>query len=369
MRICRLLLLLGVTGLVFAMPATSSAAQGLSVLGDGDLAIASESDQDTTETTLTVLNSGPSPATITVRADASSAPKVAVLRSDPKTIPPHGAERVTVTLAGTRGLHTKVRGALVVVTAGGRPIAVAARPFVVTPGVDPLVPWPEVIGIGALAVIVLYPVLAVIKLGLGKEGPLRKPAPGPKWSFESWGTTLTAVGAVLGTVLGSATLPDVPRQIDKDALIALNLLFGVLVVVGPFVFQAARKPGASPADQEAGLWGNNFTLVVACAITGAAVLGEIATLGVGAWEVVGGGAAGAAAVVVAVAVFCLAAYYFATTAWSLAKTDWVGVKQKADAAAKKTKRFAIGAAGAGGEQAEVAVEVPVQPTSVNWSLL
>jgi hypothetical protein len=110
-------------------------------------------------------------------------------------------------------------------------------------------------------------------------GKLTKQAPGPKWGFgSSWTTNLTAVGATLGTVLGAATLPDVPSQIDKDTFVQLNLGFGLLVVIAPFLFHALRWPIRKTAMDDNGLYGGNVTLLVACCLTFAAVLGELATL-------------------------------------------------------------------------------------------
>jgi hypothetical protein len=120
-------------------------------------------------------------------------------------------------------------------------------------------------------------------------------APPPKWSVESWATHLTAVGALVGTVLGSASLPEVPRQIDKNSLVALSLLFGALVVVAPFVFQAVQSPRVSAnAPEEEGGNGYTWVLLVSCWLTLGAVFGQLATLGLATWEIAGGSGGGVA---------------------------------------------------------------------------
>jgi hypothetical protein len=121
------------------------------------------------------------------------------------------------------------------------------------------------------------------------KGKLGERAPALTLDFgTSWSTNLTAVGGVLVTVLTLVTYPDVPREIDKDSLTALSLLFGGLVVVAPFVFQGLRR---NPPDQEAlrSLTGTNLGLALACCITFAAVVGELLALGLLGWELIGGG--------------------------------------------------------------------------------
>jgi hypothetical protein len=197
--------------------------------------------------------------------------------------------------------------------------------------------WPPVFLVGALAGVVLI-FLAVIQWARnqGKCAMLTKPAPGPKWSFESWATTSTALGAVLGTVLASTVVPAVPRQISKDSLVALNLVFAGMVVVAPFLFQAIRRGDGAKVDQDAGLWGYNWALALACAITGGAVLGELATLALVGWEIAGAGFWGYLLLVAIIGLGLLAARYFVVTARELATTDW---KELAD---EDKKRAAVG---------------------------
>jgi hypothetical protein len=79
----------------------------------------------------------------------------------------------------------------------------------------------------------------------------------------------------------------VPREIDKETLVRLNLFFALLLVAAPLIFHAIRKPTRAAAREE-GLWGFNLTLLLACTVTLGAVLGELATLALLFWEVLGG---------------------------------------------------------------------------------
>jgi hypothetical protein len=317
-----LLVLLSVLTCLGAIPSSAlgaGAQESLSVLGQSELVVKAKPGKDTASAYLTLLNSSKVPAPIAVSFEAASNAAVIVSRISPTSVPAAKAVRVKVTLTGLEKLTDPVEG-VAVIAGGGLPVS---RSVTITPATQPAAPWPEILAIGCFGAMAILAMCIVGKAHRDHRlSALAKHAPGPKWSFESWATTTTAIGAVLGTVLGAATLPTVPRQIDKDTFVRLNLLFGALVVVGPFVFQAIRRPGSSSAHQDAGMWGYNWSLLLACSITCGAVLGEIGTLALLAWELIGDHAWGWIAVAVLALTGALAAYYFAITAWSLAMTDW-----------------------------------------------
>jgi hypothetical protein len=251
---------------------------------------------------------------------------------NPKSAAGGSATRVAVTFAGLDKIEKEPVEGQIVVTGGAEPVARAVE---ITPAPQPSREWPEWIFWRSVAVFII---LLVVGLVVGNTS-LLNPAPGPKWSFDSWATTLTAAGGILGTVLGAATLPEVPQQIDKDSLVRLNLLFTVMVVVGPFLFQALRNPTTSASDQESGYSGWNITLLLSCATTGAAVFGELVTLGLLGWELTDGGEWGEAIKWAVVAVALIAAYYFLVTVIRLVRTDWKG---PAEEAAKEAARQRYG---------------------------
>jgi hypothetical protein len=322
--------------LVLAGTAAASvqpSAPTVTVLGQETLSIRPKQGAITAATSLTLLNQGAEQAITIVTLFASGATGAKVLDYKPKTAAA-GATALDVTLSGMNELDREVVNGQLVVTVGG---AHVARAVEITPAVDPIAPesWPLTILVGTIVAFLALSVAACA----GGGTKLDKGAPGPKWSFDSWGTTLTTVGAALGTVLGAATFPDAPDQISKEALVQLNLLFGLLVLVGPFAFQAWRGR-ADKFDPEE-FYGTNRTLLYACAMTGAAVLGEIATLGLLGWELAGPETWGWAAVVGAAAVFCLACRYFVRTTRALIRTDWAAEKAKEDAEAAKPQEVVV----------------------------
>ncbi len=71
-----------------------------------------------------------------------------------------------------------------------------------------------------------------------------------------------------------------------------------------------------------GLYGWNITLLAACSLTYAAVLGELATLALLFWELLGGGGYGVVVVIATAAAGVLVAWYFIATVPFAATTDW-----------------------------------------------
>jgi len=349
-----------------SVAAAKAQAPELSVLGDGALPVKAKEGDAEAVAYISLLNPGGEAVTASISFQAASSTEVG-LEATSAPIPPGEAKRVELRF-DVADLEEPAQGELVV-QGGAKPVA---RSVAITPAPQPSAPWPQLFVLGAFAATLLLTAgVALRAAAKSKAHLLLKKAPGPKWGFDSWATTATAVGAILGTVLGGATLPEVPREIDKQSLIALNLLFGGLVVLAPFVFQAIRKPSASAADPDAGLWGYNLSLLFACSLTCGAVLGEIATLTLLAWELTGGGTWGVTAIIGLAAVAALAVYYFAVTSWSLATTDWEALAASKKAEAQQAQRESLEEAAPEALE-EAGAPVVVSPPAVaqpqRWSL-
>lgn len=359
-----LLIVFSAVALHVERAAGAAAAPPVELLGEGDVAVKATQGSGKATMAIRLFNAGESTATIAVMLDAQPT-SLRVASFAPDRIPPGTTQRVSVSFIGLETLRTEAGGD-VIVTGGDKPVA---RAVAFVPAPQPAADWATIIVIGALVSIVVLVVAIVVVASLKKKlSKLGNAAPGPKWSFESWATTLTALGAVLGTVLGGASLPAVPREISKDTLIALNLLFGALVIVAPFVFQVIRKPSASSQDQEAGLWGYNWSLLLACAIACGAVLGELATLALISWELIGGGNWAWFAVGGLALLAVLGIYYFFITGWSLATADWADQADKQRVEAERKTRIVGTASGQRqGEAPEITIEAAARPR-LTWSL-
>lgn len=296
----------------------------LSLAGEGELE-AKGRDDDTAEAELVVVNPGYAvPIGLEFVSVKNAGAEIA--RYKPKLIRAKGATPVKVTFSGISSMKSGDEG-VVVVKGGASPLV---REVKVTRGLHPWLglDWPVVLVVGAfVAMLALFGGIVLFANAFTTESHLTGKAPGPKWSFSSWATTLTAVGALLGTVVTAAAYPPEPSQITKETLFAMGLLFGALVVVGPFVFQAIRDPKADTNNQSA-LWGYNLALLASCAITAGAVLGELGCFALLTRELVPHDGWWFGALVAIVLIFGLAVYYFSVTAWHLVKTDWEAEVEK-----------------------------------------
>jgi hypothetical protein len=335
----------------------------LSIAQPSEAVVKPEKGASTATTELVVVDPGAGVSVDVVFKGAGDSP-VTVKSVEPSAVDGPGATTLVVTLEGLDGLDESASGALVI-QGGAAPVAVATK---VEPPFDPSHDWMAVIVVASLLAMSAL-ALSVVGLAAGnkKLAQLKNRAPGPKWSFDSWATTFTAVGGILGTILASITFPEHPDQIDKDSLVGLSLLFAGLVVVAPFVFQGLRNPNASATDQEAGLWGYNWALLLACSITCGAVLGEIACLALLSQELISDDPWEIVALVALALLALLALYYFSVTAYQLATSKWPA---QATVKTEGRRSIVIGSAAAPAEAGTEAtgVEVSVAPAQSGWSL-
>ena len=72
-----------------------------------------------------------------------------------------------------------------------------------------------------------------------KREALACPLAQPSWSFsDSWASTLTVVGGLLGTVVASKAFPTTPTYLSNATLAGLSLIFAVFVLVAPIAYKA-----------------------------------------------------------------------------------------------------------------------------------
>lgn len=91
----------------------------------------------------------------------------------------------------------------------------------------------------------------VLSAAVSRPGKLGHLLGGPDWSFTgSWASTITAIGGLLTLALGAGLLPEGTgenpdaagaRRITDVDVVGLSLMFGVLLVVAPFLFLATTK--------------------------------------------------------------------------------------------------------------------------------
>lgn len=301
---------------VFSSQAQAAEAP-LTILNPGLLTISAEKGNDLVKAKFTVLNTGTEEAPLKdVSFQASSDEHVKVDSWEPEAIPAGKAEKVTVFLSGAENLSEEATGQLVV-TGGKLPISQAVA-------VDPAAPdksWPAIIIVGSLAVAILVAAFVIGSLGT-EVGKLLNAAPNPKWSFSSWATTLTALAAAFGTVLGKATFPKFPDNISSAELVNLNIFFAVLVLIGPFLFETLRSYDGNRDLTKVERTGSNATMLLASSFTLWAVLGQMASFALLGWELLGGNGLAKVAAFATLVLGLLACWYFLTTMSEQVRRDW-----------------------------------------------
>jgi hypothetical protein len=317
---------------VFAVDAR--AAPEPTVLDSGSVEVKAQSGKDTAEAHITVLNASEGePWSVKVTLEAPGSMRVTSVQ--PAEIAPGKVDRLNIQLAGLRHTTEAASGQFVL-EGGPKPVTLSGT---IAPAPDPLTDWPSRIievSLGLAALLMLGVAIGVGRLGLGL---LTGPAPGPKWSFESWASHLTGVGGLLGSVVVLAVIPAVSEQVEKESLVELNILFAALAAIAPFVFQAVRRRDAKALEnlEEEG-WGFTWALLIACWLVLGATLGQLSTLGLTVWVITGGGTLGVALEVLLGILVLLAVYYVIATTYALASIDWkeiamLATQKEAEAAA------------------------------------
>lgn len=302
-----------------SVAAATAQAPSLSLLGTSNtLKVTGSEGEDAATGYISLLNPGQQPVDISVAFQAASSDTVKIAMVTPTTVAPGAAQRVGVTFSGLQDLEGAATGQLVI-TSGESPVAQSVE---VDPAPQPSAPWPEVLIVASFLVALTLALAVVGNMPGNDRSPLRNPAPGAKWSFSSWATTLTGAGAVFGTALATATLPAFPDQIGKPTLVNLNILFGLLAVLAPFLFQALRRRKVTDDEQDAARTGTNLTLLIACSITLWALLGQLGAFALLAWELIGGGAVAWAVLAALFLIGFLAVRYFVLTTSALVVRRW-----------------------------------------------
>ena len=111
---------------------------------------------------------------------------------------------------------------------------------------------------------------------------LAKPLGAVGWSFtDSWASTLTEVGALLGVLVAAQLVGPEVQPLSGTDLAGLSLLFGALAAVAPLVFNAISELAPDTPNAEGPLYrGYVWGFLLACIVTLWAVLGELATLAI-----------------------------------------------------------------------------------------
>jgi hypothetical protein len=201
--------------------------------------------------TLIVSNQGTVDATgVTVEGFYADGSSVSLLAEPEGSVGVGDAIAIKITLQDWSYAHPD-KGYLVLADSGGSPPVTV--PFQVKELLPVSVFVSLVIWSGVLALLACFAAHVAIFAG-AKPANARRPkfrhtiAPVAPWTFNgSWASTLTALGAILGTVLAaSGFLTDVVPGLSSGMFLAMNLFFAFLALVAPVIYSALHDHEAKP---------------------------------------------------------------------------------------------------------------------------
>lgn len=135
--------------------------------------------------------------------------------------------------------------------------------------------WDSIVIVGTLVISSLVVYTSYQKMGLPAD-TLNERIGNPQWNFStSWATTLTTVGALLGTVIATPSLSGIQMQSG------LSLFFGMVVLIAPLMYTASTKrfpPDPNAKDGAYQYEGTIRMLLLTCLLTVWGVSGELVTV-------------------------------------------------------------------------------------------
>lgn len=109
---------------------------------------------------------------------------------------------------------------------------------------------------------------------------LTLPMGGAQWDFtSSWATHVTVGGGILAIIFAASLLPDYPHFMTKQAYMTINLLFSVLIILAPAVYNLTCSPSSPDANGAVSYRGIVLFFLGAAAVTMWAVIGQLLTIG------------------------------------------------------------------------------------------
>jgi hypothetical protein len=264
-----------VVALLALLLAPAAGAHSLTVVSPTEVSLSPSGKNKIASAKVTVKNDGGASA---VTFKVVPADKVIVRKQSAKTIDGFDVEQVTVTLQ-PKDPTKKFTGTLVVSGDTGVAPGTVSLKFAPKPKAPDwlyFVIFAPLVG-AVLWVCARWLVLWRQKYKLGKRlGPAN-------WDFsKSWGSNVTVVGALLGTILAAGVLPEETTTASKATYSGLNLFFGILVLVAPLIYvatQRAKDVHRSTTVKEAQYQGFVWSFLIASTLTLWAAVGELVTVG------------------------------------------------------------------------------------------
>jgi hypothetical protein len=273
------LVLIGLVALAVAPGAALAQTAKLTLVEPESLTLATEGGSAPTQT-VWVRNSNPELALVTFSAevvDSDGIRHTIEAGSSPRRIGANEVQAFRVTLKDIPG-DGKLNGELVARASGVRPGSIDLE---LGPNSDftsllnILLVVPAIVA-AAFVLLRYFTLKGHTGVGLGSRlGTV-------DFDFsKSFASTITVVGAVLGTVLTASVLPEEPELLSKQQYTALNLVFGAMIVLAGVVYAATEAPAKNSTPtpgEERKYEGFVWSFLLATGLVMWAVLGELACL-------------------------------------------------------------------------------------------
>jgi hypothetical protein len=238
-------------------------------------ALSLTSDAKTVRTTVTVRNNGQAVAGIRFTTVPDNGKLKVKVAGGVTSLPAFTVRQFTLTLIQPNP-QKAYTGLLVVSGPGAVPdtLPLQLRPSSSVP------PW--------LFIIIFLPLFAGLWISLWafaslspEDSKWSSPMGPANWDFsKSWASNITVIGALLGTIISAGVLP-AQTALPKATYAGLNLFFGALILVAPFVYTATQKEvphDRQDGPQEPSYEGRVCWFVAGSGLTLGSVLGELATI-------------------------------------------------------------------------------------------
>jgi hypothetical protein len=233
-------------GLSMTLPAVGSPSDAMSFVDLTQLDIGFDTPTAKPTTLVALANSGAARSALVfnvlVQQDGKAVTDAIKVSADTTSIDANQVAWITLTFERTADA-TALSGSLVASAEG---VAPAVRPITIDLGQRVITFRGSTLTIASTALpggpggVVLLGFVISLLLVLGRafagKFEFADKIGSPKWSFDSWTTNVTAVGALLGTALGAGFFSATPTLLTTGQFSGLNVLAGALLLVGPLVY-------------------------------------------------------------------------------------------------------------------------------------
>ena len=286
---------LALTGPASAASAGAETSSGLQIVGPDTLKLSVKAGKDQTEP-VTVWLRNPTAGEVRPRfsveledTDETAGDAVSVLApqgSRFRALPAKSVQQYRFALRGVDSSNSSTGQLVISADASSSTRTSAPAPASISVTVTPKRSYGNTYYWVLFAPALLALALVAIGWALNRAAPGSTIVPANLSFSGGFASTLTIVGALLGTIIAAGVLPSDTTHLADTAYKALNIIFGALIASAVLIYSAYQKqePGKDGSPElHAYVW----AFMLACAVTAWAAFGELTTLWFLIWDING----------------------------------------------------------------------------------